>query len=108
MRTSLSRCPASPPQGPWVALVANAEFYLNDPQNESFPEQLRERVRLFEEKGWERVRNRGTIWCCCPHISADSQAAAARPTPTQPQRRRKVRCAEVYPPSPTFPCPRGF
>jgi len=30
-------------------VVANAEFFFNDPQNESLAEQLRERVRFFKE-----------------------------------------------------------
>lgn len=29
--------------------MANAEFFFNDPQNESLAEQLRERVRYFKE-----------------------------------------------------------
>jgi galactose-1-phosphate uridylyltransferase len=29
----------------WIGLVANAEFFCNDVQNESVAEQLRERVR---------------------------------------------------------------
>lgn len=33
----------------WYALVANAEFFCNDPQNESIAEQLRERVRFHQE-----------------------------------------------------------
>ena len=35
----------------WYAVVANADFMLHDVQNEAFPEQLRERVRLFKENG---------------------------------------------------------
>eukprot|EP00210_Caulerpa_lentillifera_P003023 g2886.t1 len=35
----------------WIALVANAEFMLNDVQNESLAEQLREKIRLYNEKG---------------------------------------------------------
>jgi len=35
----------------WTAVVANAEFMLNDVQNESMAEQLRERVRFFREIG---------------------------------------------------------
>merc|ERR1711976_999733 len=38
----------------WSAIVTNAEFLLNEVQNESFAEQLRERARYFKEKGWER------------------------------------------------------
>lgn len=34
--------------------MANAEFMLHDVQNEAFAEQLRERVRLFGEKGRAR------------------------------------------------------
>eukprot|EP00879_Flechtneria_rotunda_P007862 GHRR01008238.1.p1 GENE.GHRR01008238.1~~GHRR01008238.1.p1 ORF type:complete len:213 (+),score=64.38 GHRR01008238.1:132-770(+) len=34
----------------WYALVANAEFFCNDVQNESLAEQLRERVRYFKEQ----------------------------------------------------------
>lgn len=30
-------------------MVAYAEFFFNDPQNESLAEQLRERVRYFKE-----------------------------------------------------------
>lgn len=37
----------------WVALVANAEFFCNDPQNEPLAEQLRERVRYFKEQNRE-------------------------------------------------------
>ena len=37
-------------QSKWYALVANAQFMLNDVQNEAFAEQLRERVRLFGEQ----------------------------------------------------------
>ncbi|KAF8072354.1 hypothetical protein HT031_000013 [Scenedesmus sp. PABB004] len=35
----------------WYALVANAEFFCNDVQNEPLAEQLRERVRYFQEQG---------------------------------------------------------
>ncbi|KAL6762336.1 hypothetical protein V8C86DRAFT_1784739, partial [Haematococcus lacustris] len=38
----------------WYALVASAEFFFNDAQNESLAEQLRERVRFFKEQGKER------------------------------------------------------
>lgn len=34
----------------WYGLVANAEFYCNDVQNEPLAEQLRERVRYFAEQ----------------------------------------------------------
>lgn len=34
----------------WYALVANAEWFLIDAQNESVAEQLRERVRFFKEQ----------------------------------------------------------
>ena len=40
-------------QGPWYAVVANADFMLHDVQNESFAEQLRERRRLYSEQGRE-------------------------------------------------------
>ena len=40
-------------QATWYACIANAEFMLNDVQNESFAEQLRERKRLFAEKDKE-------------------------------------------------------
>jgi hypothetical protein len=48
----------TPPLAPlrpqeWYALVANAEFYCNDPQNESLAEQLRERVRYYKEQNRE-------------------------------------------------------
>jgi hypothetical protein len=33
--------------------VANAEFFINDVQNESLAEQLRERVRFLKEKDEE-------------------------------------------------------
>ena len=36
-----------------MALIANAEFMLNDVQNESLAEQLREKVRHYGEKGQE-------------------------------------------------------
>lgn len=49
---------ANPPQSfalqTWTAVVANAEFMLNDVQNESMAEQLRERVRFFNEQNRER------------------------------------------------------
>jgi hypothetical protein len=32
--------------------VANAKFMLNDVQNESFAEQLREKTRFYREKEW--------------------------------------------------------
>ncbi len=31
--------------------MASADFFFNDPQNESLAEQLRERVRFFKEQG---------------------------------------------------------
>jgi hypothetical protein len=34
----------------WYACVANAKFMLNDVQNESFAEQLREKTRYYREK----------------------------------------------------------
>ncbi|KAI3432890.1 hypothetical protein D9Q98_010472 [Chlorella vulgaris] len=37
----------------WVALLANAEFFFNDAQNEQIAENLRERVRYLTEKGEE-------------------------------------------------------
>ena len=37
----------------WYACVANAQFMLNDIQNESFAEQLREKTRFYREKGWD-------------------------------------------------------
>eukprot|EP01026_Neomeris_dumetosa_P005322 TRINITY_DN1151_c0_g1_i2.p2 TRINITY_DN1151_c0_g1~~TRINITY_DN1151_c0_g1_i2.p2 ORF type:complete len:202 (+),score=25.47 TRINITY_DN1151_c0_g1_i2:41-607(+) len=37
----------------WYALVASAEFMLNDVQNEAMAEQLREKKRYYEEKGEE-------------------------------------------------------
>ena len=40
-------------QGPWYAVIANADFMLHDVQNESFAEQLRERRRLFQEQNRE-------------------------------------------------------
>jgi hypothetical protein len=61
-RGSRHCCPPAPPftappspnnKNPkeWVALVANAEFFCVDPQNEAMAEQLRERVRYFKEQG---------------------------------------------------------
>lgn len=41
------------PQQEWYALVASAEFFFCDPQNESLAEQLRERVRFFKEQNKE-------------------------------------------------------
>ena len=40
-------------QPEWVALVANAEFYFNDPQTEALAEQVRELKRYYEEIGRE-------------------------------------------------------
>ena len=37
----------------WYAVIANSDFMLHDVQNESFAEQLRERRRMFAEKGRE-------------------------------------------------------
>lgn len=37
--------PAAAAAAQWYALVANAEFFCNDVQNEPLAEQLRERVR---------------------------------------------------------------
>lgn len=37
----------------WYALIANAEFFCNDVQNESLAEQLRERVRYYKEQNRE-------------------------------------------------------
>ena len=37
----------------WYACVANAKWMLNDVQNESFAEQLREKTRHFKETGQE-------------------------------------------------------
>ena len=34
----------------WYALVANAEFYFNDVQNEALAEQLREKTRFYKEQ----------------------------------------------------------
>ena len=50
---SLSRPPNQLSQVKWYAVVANAQFMLHDVQNEAFPEQLRERKRLFGDKGKE-------------------------------------------------------
>jgi hypothetical protein len=44
---------AHPAPQVWYALVANAEFFCNDVQNEPMAEQLRERVRYFKEQGRE-------------------------------------------------------
>lgn len=44
------------PQATWYALIAGAEFWFNDAQNEQVAENLRERVRYLNEKvgagGW--------------------------------------------------------
>lgn len=40
-------------QPDWYALVASADFYFNDVQNEALAEQLRERVRFYGEQGRE-------------------------------------------------------
>ncbi|PRW60984.1 hypothetical protein C2E21_0507 [Chlorella sorokiniana] len=37
----------------WIALIASADFFFNDSQNESMAENLRERVRYLAEKGEE-------------------------------------------------------
>lgn len=41
-----------PPHSPqtWYALVANAEFFCNDVQNEALAEQLREKTRYYKEQ----------------------------------------------------------
>ncbi|KAI8100776.1 hypothetical protein M9434_005167 [Picochlorum sp. BPE23] len=46
----------SPTQGEpeWYALVARAEFFFNDVQNEALAEQLRELKRYYEENGREQ------------------------------------------------------
>jgi len=44
---------SSTEQKQWSALVASAEFFFNDVQNEAFAEQLRERVRFFGEQDRE-------------------------------------------------------
>lgn len=41
----------SPLQPEWYALVARAEFFFNDVQNEALAEQLRELKRYYEENG---------------------------------------------------------
>jgi hypothetical protein len=33
--------------------VASAEFFFNDPQNDSLAEQMRERVRFYKEQVWQ-------------------------------------------------------
>lgn len=38
-------------QPEWFALVARAEFFFNDVQNEALAEQLRELKRYYEENG---------------------------------------------------------
>ena len=45
--------PHTPPclQQDWIALVAHADFFFNDVQNESMAENLRERVRYLGERG---------------------------------------------------------
>jgi hypothetical protein len=40
-------------QPEWTALVARAEFFFNDVQNEALAEQLRELKRYYEEQGRE-------------------------------------------------------
>lgn len=45
-----------PPQADWIALIAGAEFFFNDSQNESMAENLRERVRYLNEKASRRLR----------------------------------------------------
>lgn len=45
--------PPTPPrrvQSDWIALVASADFFFNDVQNESIAENMRERVRYLGEK----------------------------------------------------------
>eukprot|EP00887_Chlorella_sp_A99_P002509 scaffold6.g2509.t1 len=37
----------------WYAVVASAEFFFNDVQNEPFAEQLREKKRFYDEQGKE-------------------------------------------------------
>ena len=38
----------------WHALVANAEFFFNDAQNEALAEQLREKRRFYREQVRDR------------------------------------------------------
>lgn len=46
----LDALPPARPQADWIALIASADFFFNDSQNESMAENLRERVRYLAEK----------------------------------------------------------
>lgn len=52
------------PQADWIALIASADFFFNDSQNESMAENLRERVRYLAEKAssCRRWRFWGPAW----------------------------------------------
>eukprot|EP00199_Chlamydomonas_sp_CCMP681_P006159 CAMPEP_0119106956 /NCGR_PEP_ID=MMETSP1180-20130426/7718_1 /TAXON_ID=3052 ORGANISM="Chlamydomonas cf sp, Strain CCMP681" /NCGR_SAMPLE_ID=MMETSP1180 /ASSEMBLY_ACC=CAM_ASM_000741 /LENGTH=209 /DNA_ID=CAMNT_0007092369 /DNA_START=87 /DNA_END=716 /DNA_ORIENTATION=+ len=52
--TEAQAAPAETKEVQWYALVASAEFFFGDVQNESVAEQLRERVRFLKEQGKER------------------------------------------------------
>ncbi len=43
-----------PPAQTWYALIANAEWYFNDVQNEAMAEQLREKARFYKEQNMEQ------------------------------------------------------
>lgn len=46
----LDALPPARSQADWIALIASADFFFNDSQNESMAENLRERVRYMAEK----------------------------------------------------------
>ena len=68
-----------PTQTAWFALVASAEFMLHDVQNEAFPEQLRERLRLFGEKSRPR-----DFFLVSQPTWLDAKAGAAAPRVRRP------------------------
>jgi len=53
-KTAAQSLPDAPRTGKWSAVVCSAEWLLNNWQNEAFAEQLRERSRYYQERGWER------------------------------------------------------
>lgn len=78
-----------PPQADWIALIAGAEFFFNDSQNESMAENLRERVRYLNEKASRRLQVQQGCGCGAWHAlplqaGAPNPGNAASPHPCNP------------------------
>ena len=55
-----------PQEETWHALVANAEFFFNDAQNEALAEQLREKRRFYREQAcFSTFRMKWNFSICC-------------------------------------------